>query len=142
MSKLFENPHIIFLFSIPILLLYGVFNKESMLDINVHDTYFVIAHFHLTILMSIPFTIFGIGYWLIKKTNKRLSKWMTKAHVGLTFGGIFCIVFLLQLYREDIMEYRYNVFLSLIITVVVFVIIIGQLFFPFNIIYGLINKSR
>ena len=108
MKFLINKPHLIFLFSIPIIILFGILNRNEMLDINVHDTYFVFSQIDLTILISILFGIIGIGYWIMLKANRKLSKWLNLIHITLTFGGILLIWILAQLFRESIMEYNFN----------------------------------
>ncbi|WP_299523685.1 cbb3-type cytochrome c oxidase subunit I [Winogradskyella sp.] len=142
MNKLIEKPHLIFLLVIPIIMLIGILSGDSVLDINVHDTYFVIAYLHLAILISILFGIIGIGYWIMKKANRKLSKWLNWTHIGLTFGGTLVVWILTNFYRTEIMEYEFNNNLTLIITLIILLIIIGQLIFPINIIYGLIKKKN
>jgi heme/copper-type cytochrome/quinol oxidase subunit 1 len=142
MNRLIKKPHLIFLFTIPILMIKGVLCDDAQLDINVHDTYFVITHFHLTILISILFGIIGIGYWMMQKMDRKLSRFLNWAHIGLTFGGPLIIFILAQLYREEIIEYEFNNNLSLIIYLIFILVILGQIIFPINIIYGLIKKSR
>ncbi|WP_299365896.1 cbb3-type cytochrome c oxidase subunit I [Winogradskyella sp.] len=142
MNKLIEKPHLIFLLAIPIIMLIGILSGDSVLDINVHDTYFVIAYLHLAILISILFGIIGIGYWIMKKADRKLSKWLNWIHIGLTFGGTLVLWILTKFYRTEIMEYEFNNNLTLIITLIILLIIIGQLIFPINIIYGLIKKKN
>ncbi|WP_298312124.1 cbb3-type cytochrome c oxidase subunit I [uncultured Aquimarina sp.] len=142
MKKLIQKPHLIFLFSIPIILLIGIVSWDATLDINIHDTYFVIAYFHLSILISILFGIIGTGYWIMEKANRRLSKWLNWTHVGLTFGGPIVVSFLTLFYRTEVMEYKFNNHLNLIITLIIILIVLGQLIFSFNIIYGLIKKKN
>ena len=74
MNKLIEKPHLIFLLSIPIIMLIGILSEDAVLDINVHDTYYVIAYLHLAILISILFGIFGIGYWIMLKADRKTIK--------------------------------------------------------------------
>ncbi len=119
----------------------GFISGEAVLDINVHDTYFEIAYIHLTTLISILFGIIGLGYWIMLKANRKLSKWLNWTHIGLTFGGTIIILILAQLYRKEIMEYEFNNNLTLIITLIILLIILGQIIFPINIIYGLIKKK-
>lgn len=119
----------------------GFFSGDAELDINVHDTYYVIAYVHLIKLISVLFGIIGLGYWIMQKTNKKLSKWMNLTHIGLTFGGSLIILILAQLYREEIMEYEFNNNLTLIITLILLIMILGQIIFPINIIYGIIRKN-
>jgi len=142
MKKLINKPHLIFLIAIPIIILIGILSGDAVLDINVHDTYYVIAYFHLATLISILFGIIGIGYWIMQKAGRKLSKWLNWTHVGLTFGGILIVWILTKFYRTEIMEYEFNNNLSLIITLIVLIMIVGQLIFPINIIYGLTKKRN
>ena len=141
MQQLTEKPHLIFFLSIPIIILIGILIGDNVLDINVHDTYFVIAYYLFAILISIIFGIIGFGYWIIQKVDRKLSKWLNCIHIGLTFGGVFFVWILSKLYRPEIMDYKFNNNLSLIITLVVLIIIAGQLIFPINIIYALTKKK-
>lgn len=142
MNKIIEKPHLIFLLAIPIITLIGILSGEAMLDINVHDTYYVIAYLHLTILISILFGIIGIGYWIMQKADRKLSKWLNWIHIGLTFGGTLIVWILTKFYRTEIMEFEFNNNLTLIITLIILLVIVGQLIFPINIIYGLIKKKN
>jgi heme/copper-type cytochrome/quinol oxidase subunit 1 len=142
MNKLIEKPHLIFILAIPIIILIGILSGDSMLDINVHDTYYVIAYLHLAILISILFGIIGIGYWVMQKTKRKLSKWLNWTHIGLTFGGTLSIWILSKFYRTEITEYEFNNNLTLTITLIILLMTVGQIIFPINIIYGLIKKKN
>jgi len=141
MKSLINKPYLIFLIAIPIIMLIGILSGDAILDINVHDTYYVIAYLHLAIMISILFGIIGIGYWIMKKADRKLSKWLNWTHIGLTFGGTLIVWILTKFYRTEIMEYEFNNNLTLIITLIVLLMIVGQLIFPINIIYGLIKKK-
>lgn len=142
MNKLLEKPHLIFSLTIPIIALIGILSGEAVLDINVHDTYYVVAYLHLAILISVLFGIIGMGYWIMQKADRKLSKWLIWTHIGLTFGGILVVWILTHFYRTEIMEYEFNNNLTLIIMLIVLFMIFGQLIFPINIIYGLIKKKN
>ncbi len=142
MKKLIEKPHVIFLLAIPIIMLVGILSGDAMLDINVHDTYYVSAYLHLAILISTLFGIIGIGYWIIQKADRKLSMWLNWAHISLTFGGTLIAWILTKFYRPEIMEYEFNNYLTLIITLIVLLIVFGQIIFPINIIYSLIKKEK
>jgi len=143
MKRLIEKPHLIFLLAIPVIMLIGTLSGDAVLDINVHDTYYVIAYLHLAILISILFGIIGIGYWIMLKAGRKLSKLLNWTHIGLTFGGTLVVWILNKFYRAEIMEYKFNDNLTLIITLIILLMIVGQLIFPINIIFGLIkNKNK
>ena len=71
-----------------IILLIGLYDMDETLDINVHDTYFVIAHFYVAIILSIVYFIYGFGYWLVQeKLKKRLVKLLTIIHSVFMIGS-------------------------------------------------------
>ena len=141
MKILINKPHLIFLLAIPIIILAGILSGESTMDFNVHDTYYVISYFHLTVLISILFGIIGIGYWIMQKADRKLSKWMNWIHIGLTLGGVIVVLILAQLYRKGIMEYEFNNNLTFIILLILLLIGIGQIIFLVNTIYGLTKEK-
>ena len=142
MSRIINKPHLIFWISIPIIILIGILNRNEMLDVNIHDTYFVFSKTDLTIVISFLFAIIGLGYWIILKVNRRLSKWLNLIHITLTFGGILLIWILAQLFRESIMEYDFNDNLTLAIYLISLIAIIGQIIYPINIISGIIKNPN
>ena len=142
MKFLTNKPHLIFLIAIPIIMLIGILSGDAVLDINVHDTYYIIAYLHFATLISVLFGIIGIGYWFMLKANRKLSKWLNLIHITLTFGGILLIWILAQLFRESIMEYNFNNNLTLAIYLIALIAIFGQIIYPINIISGIIRKRN
>ncbi|WP_106793354.1 hypothetical protein [Aquimarina sp. Aq78] len=142
MNQLLKKPHLIFLLTIPIIMLIGFLSRGAIFDINIHDTYYLIDYFYLATLISILFGIIGFGYWVMQKVNRRLSKWLNWAHIVLTFGGIILVPIFAQLYQKEIIEYKFNNNLTLVITIIILLMILAQIIFPINIIYGLIKKNR
>jgi heme/copper-type cytochrome/quinol oxidase subunit 1 len=116
---------------------------DAVMQINVHDTYYVIGYLPLAILISLLFGIIGLGYWGMQKANRTCSKWLTATHLALTFGGPLLLWLLSQGYRTDSTEYIFNTHLGVILYMLVWVIVVGQLLFPINIIYALLkNKNK
>lgn len=63
----------------------GIILGDSTLDINVHDTYFVIAHFHLVMGISALFGMFaGIYHWYPKMYTRMLNKNLGYIHFWAT----------------------------------------------------------
>jgi cytochrome c oxidase subunit 1 len=57
-------------------------------DIHVHDTYFVVGHFHYIVYGGTVFVIFGaIYHWYPKFTGRMLDETLGKIHFALTFIG-------------------------------------------------------
>ncbi|MDF0708480.1 cbb3-type cytochrome c oxidase subunit I [Flagellimonas okinawensis] len=123
-------------------MLFGILSEDAVLDINVHDTYYVITYLHLAILLSVFFLMIGVVYWVMHKENGPLSRWLTWIHIALTFGGPIVIWVLSQFYRTGIMEHGFNSNLTIIINLILLLAIIGQILFPLNIIYGITKKKN
>ncbi|MFA9186952.1 cbb3-type cytochrome c oxidase subunit I [Flavobacterium sp. FBOR7N2.3] len=63
----------------------GIILGDSTLDINVHDTYFVIAHFHLVMGISALYGMFaGIYHWFPKMFGRMLNKNLGYVHFWIT----------------------------------------------------------
>ncbi|WP_416448452.1 hypothetical protein ACH3PA_05275 [Leeuwenhoekiella sp. A2] len=112
-----------------------------MLDINIYDTYYVFSKTALIIMISALFGFMGLGYYLMLKAKRKLSKWLNLIHVALTVGGILTVWILTQLFRESIMEYKFNNNLTMVIYALVIITIFAQIIYPINLI-GAIIKPR
>ena len=72
----------------------GVILGDSALDINVHDTYFVVAHFHIVMGLSAIFGMFaGVYHWFPKMYGRMMNKSMGYAHLWLTFITAYGVFF-------------------------------------------------
>jgi cytochrome c oxidase subunit 1 len=74
----------------------GVIVASPPLDYQLQDTYFVVAHFHNTLIGGSVFAIFaGVYYWFPKMTGRRLSERLGQIQWFLWFVG-FTLTFLPQ----------------------------------------------
>ncbi|HMC96949.1 MAG TPA: cbb3-type cytochrome c oxidase subunit I, partial [Flavobacteriales bacterium] len=72
----------------------GIILADSALDIHVHDTYFVVAHFHIVMGMSAIFGMFaGIYHWFPKMYGKMMNTKLGYAHFWVTFICAFGVFF-------------------------------------------------
>ena len=61
----------------------------SATDIHLHDTYYVIGHFHYVVAPGTIFAIFaGIYYWYPKVTGRKMNDGLGKLHFWLSFPAI------------------------------------------------------
>ncbi len=67
----------------------GVMIASIPFDLQVHDTYFIVAHFHYVILGGVVFPLFaGLYYWFPKMTGRMMSERLGKVHFWLMFLGV------------------------------------------------------
>jgi cytochrome c oxidase subunit 1 len=70
----------------------GLFLAQPSVDLPLHDTYFVVAHFHLIMGVAAIFGIFSATYfWFPKMFGKFMNETVGKIHFWLTFAGVYCI---------------------------------------------------
>lgn len=67
----------------------GVVLANAGMDVAMHDTYYVVAHFHYVLSLGAVFSIFaGFYYWFDKMTGRQFPEWAGKLHFWLTFIGV------------------------------------------------------
>jgi cytochrome c oxidase subunit 1 len=72
----------------------GVWLAQSAPDIQLHDTMFVAAHFHLIMAGAALFGVFGAtSYWFPKMFGRMMNDTLGKAHFWFTFIAYYCTFF-------------------------------------------------
>ena len=67
----------------------GVVLANTGIDVALHDTYYVVAHFHYVMSMGALFSIYaGFYYWFSKMSGIEYSEVLGKIHFWLTFIGV------------------------------------------------------
>ena len=90
----------------------GVMLASVPFDLQVHDSYFVVAHFHYVILGGVVFPLFGAFYfWFPKMAGRMLSERLGKWHFWLLFIGTNVTFFPMHLLGLDGMPRRVYTYL-------------------------------
>jgi cytochrome c oxidase subunit 1 len=72
----------------------GIFLGNAALDINLHDTYFVVAHFHLVMGSAAIFGMLaGVYHWFPKMFGRLMDEKLGYLHFWLTFIGAYLVFF-------------------------------------------------
>lgn len=72
----------------------GIYLGNAALDINLHDTYFVVAHFHLVMGSAAIFGMMsGIYHWYPKMFGRMLNNTLGYLHFWLTLISAYCVFF-------------------------------------------------
>jgi cytochrome c oxidase subunit 1 len=67
----------------------GVVLSNAGLDQSLHNTYYVVAHFHYVLSLGAVFSIFcGFYYWIGKMSGRQYSEFWGTVHFWLTFVGV------------------------------------------------------
>ncbi|PYP89515.1 MAG: cytochrome c oxidase subunit I [Blastocatellia bacterium AA13] len=70
----------------------GMFLGQTSLDLQLHDTYFVVGHFHMIMGVAAIFGMFaGTYYWFPKMFGRMMGEGIGKVHFWLTFIGVNAI---------------------------------------------------
>ncbi len=127
----------------------GIILGDSALDINVHDTYFVVAHFHIVMGLSAIFGMFaGVYHWFPKMYRRMMNKGLGYLHFWLTFISAYGVFFpmhftgLAGLPRRYYSNAEFPIFdelqdINVIITLFAILGGIAQLIFIFNFFYSM-----
>ncbi|MBW2962452.1 cytochrome c oxidase subunit I [Mesonia aestuariivivens] len=132
----------------------GIILGDSTLDINVHDTYFVIAHFHLVMGISALYGLFaGVYHWFPKMFGRMMNKKLGFVHFWITIIGSYGVFFpmhfigLAGLPRRYYTNTNFPYFddladVNVLITVFAIITALVQLVFIYNFIHSIFFGKR
>ncbi|WP_158655338.1 hypothetical protein [Flavivirga eckloniae] len=122
------------------------YGTESVIDINIHDTYYVMSCFNLMTLLTLTLIFIGFGYWIFFKFTIQLYKLLIFIHILISIGSILSFI-LVQIYFDNINPNpNFPLFNdssngSIALLTIVLLFLVGQLIFIINLIISLIRKS-
>ncbi len=132
----------------------GIILADAALDINLHDTYFVVAHFHIVMGASAIFGMFaGVYHWFPRMYGKMLNKNLGYVHFWLTITSMYGVFFPMHFlglagiprrYYENTNFPLFDQFTDInqMISMFAFLGAIAQFFFFFNFFYSIFRGTK
>lgn len=132
----------------------GIILGDSALDINVHDTYFVVAHFHVVMGAVATFGMLaGVYHWFPRMFGRMMNKTLGYVHFWFTIISVYGVFFPMHFvglagvprrYYANSAYEGFDYFLSVNQLITVFAIIggIAQFIFLFNFIYSAFKGKK
>jgi len=132
----------------------GIILGDSTLDINVHDTMFVVAHFHLVMGVTAVYGFLaGVYHWFPKMFGRMMSKKLGYLHFWITAVGAYGVFYpmhftgLAGLPRRYYNNTSFPIFddladINVIITIFAIITGLGQFIFLYNFFNSIFNGEK
>lgn len=132
----------------------GIFLGNSTLDLHLHDTYFVVAHFHIVMGVASFFGMFaGVYHWFPKMYGRNMNNTMAYIHFWITLVGAYLIFWPMHYQGFSGMPRRYYDYanwesfkqfieLNRFISTVAMVVFAAQLLMVFNFFYSIFKGRK
>jgi cytochrome c oxidase subunit 1 len=132
----------------------GIYLGNAALDIQLHDSYFVVAHFHLVMGSAAIFGMFaGIYHWFPKMFGRMMNNTLGYFHFWFTFISAYLVFFPMHFMGLAGVPRRYYQFtllkefeiwadVNVMITMAAMLGGIAQLFFIFNFFYSIFKGKK
>lgn len=132
----------------------GIFLGNSAIDIQLHDTYFVVAHFHLVMGSASFFgMVAGIYHWFPKMFGRMMDARLGYIHFWLTFTGVYLVFFPMHYIGIAGFPRRYyswtnfefaNMYtdLNMFVSVAAIITFAAQFIFMFNFFYSMFKGRK
>ncbi len=132
----------------------GIFLGNSAIDIQMHDTYFVVAHFHIVMGIAAFFGMFaGIYHWYPKMYGRFMNETLGKVHFWGTLIGSYAIFWPLhylgmagvprRYYRFDSFDtFSHFATLNKFVTIAAIIVFALQLLFVINFFYSIFKGKK
>ncbi|MGD1077240.1 MAG: cbb3-type cytochrome c oxidase subunit I [Candidatus Sulfotelmatobacter sp.] len=132
----------------------GPFLAQPVLDIQLHDTYFVVGHFHLIMGVAAIFGIFAATYyWFPKMFGRMMNEALGKLHFFITLAGTYAIFMPMHYLGMAGQTRRYSQFtevayqtklipLQTFMTYAAFITIAAQFIFVINLFWSMFKGPK
>lgn len=122
--------------------LYCLISNTTTLNINVHDTYFVIDYFHFTVFFTLLYFFLGAIYWILYTLRLNISAKLTKLHAKATTGIVFIYLVATPILNIIYKDSSYNDSAEILPLLLFVIFILVQPLLLINIIVGLVRGKE
>lgn len=131
-----------------------IFTNNTFIDLQLHDIYYVIEHFHILTLLSLIMGIWTLTYYITPKLIKRnLNNTLSEIHFWTTLFGMEVFIILMQASAistgprryysfgnfDPYMEYGY---INAAITIVAILLLTNQIIYFANLVYSVYKNPK
>ncbi len=132
----------------------GIWLGNSTVDIQLHDTYFVVAHFHIVMGVAAFFGMFaGVYHWFPRMFGRMMNETLGYIHFTITFIGAYLIFWPMHFLGMAGVPRRYYSFneieafsqyadLNKLISVAVIVTFLAQFIFLINFVWSMFKGKK
>lgn len=114
------------------------FFADKEVDIQLHDTYFVLAVWHVGIILGLLLACLGLVYWLLR--NRPLTHWMCIAHSWVTSLGssilLFAVLIQSVLAKDPQPVFNALTYIFILVPLLLFAV---QILLPINVVRGFLS---
>ena len=132
----------------------GLHMGNSAIDIQLHDTYFIVAHFHLVMGAAAFFGLLaGVYHWFPKMFGRMMDNKLGYVHFWITFVGVYMVFFPMHYIGIAGFPRRYYSFtnfdafstfvdLNAFVSIAAFLTFAAQFIFLFNFFYSMFRGKK
>lgn len=138
------QPSLLFIVAIVLLILFSILTKDKTIDIQLHDTYFVIGNLHFAMLCGVLMILIATIYYLMERIKRPI-----KLKTGFWHFGIFFIGFLLLLLSLNLptprhyYDTRNNIYLvQTMFSIGVILLVTSLTVFLYGVTKALLNRQQ
>jgi heme/copper-type cytochrome/quinol oxidase subunit 1 len=123
-------------------------NPQASLDINIHDTYFVMRNTDTTIFLFVCYFSIGLGYWLLQKVfKKQLVLFLTLIHSIILIGS-FILYWILFFYNQKFNDPTFPLYgnywsiNTILLLEFLLILFVATPVFLINLLIGIFRKNK